>query len=728
MGKSLLSIFRALLLLAFMWHGVSACAQPLAAQDAQTSGGSEQAFEAVIPDFTAPSAEWWGAWEKLEHEQRVQWLQQLETAWREWRSSLAVDSALRSQDENVEARFQGIRQIWDDRDRYLKTKLLEQVSFPADPDVNQWAASDRSVADGLARLDSLVAEIQLANDSLDQSRSLLDRQLLKMRDAEQPSSDHERAAARVFLAQVNHLLLIERRERLVAREVAWKKEMELASAELQRMLSELKFSEKVEQDIAAAIEALALEIEKLLSQRAELQSALLQKTDESKAFDMRLSVMLLDLRIQQKRLERHRAILRQHINAAADPTGETKPIKKGKRVVEGATRIRDVVGKELAVKRTQLMSWLDDNQTREQEALVQSWWQRIEEINSVLKVVSKALVDVERYNKSQLTLVREQQGLWAAVGEDFESWRIFFSDLWQRFSHYTLFDINNNPVTIVTLLQILLAWLIAYLASRITRRALRRLVDTNQASESTVYSIGRVSHYAYILIAFLASLMIIGLDTTSLTVVAGALSVGIGFGLQEIFGNFVSGLILLFERPLKVGDLVELESGVFGRIRAINVRSTRITTRDNVDILVPNSEFVAGRVINHTLDDPIRRIHVDFGVAYGSDPAMVQQAAMEAADKVVLTHTDWNHKTEVWLVGFGESSLDFKLVVWINSNRLAPLGDPYAQYNVELLESLTRHGIEIPFPQRDLRLRSWDDKAWPAAVLRRNGGRRGTGD
>ncbi|MGL6159322.1 mechanosensitive ion channel family protein [Microbulbifer sp.] len=210
----------------------------------------------------------------------------------------------------------------------------------------------------------------------------------------------------------------------------------------------------------------------------------------------------------------------------------------------------------------------------------------------------------------------------------------------------------------------------------------------------------------------------LGLDTSKLALIAGALSVGIGFGLQAIFSNFISGLILLLEQPLRVGDLVELESGVFGRIRDINVRSTRITTRDNVDILVPNTEFVTGRVINHTLDDPVRRIHVPFGVAYGSDPDLVREAALEAAERVNITHSDWQRKTEVWLMEFGDSTLKFKLVVWVNSNMVSPLDDPYALYNLELLLEFREKGIEVLFPQRDLHLRSWET---PLPIERRAG-------
>jgi small-conductance mechanosensitive channel len=211
-----------------------------------------------------------------------------------------------------------------------------------------------------------------------------------------------------------------------------------------------------------------------------------------------------------------------------------------------------------------------------------------------------------------------------------------------------------------------------------------------------------------IVLGIIAAFSFIGVKFTNVAIVAGALSVGIGFGLQSIVNNFVSGIIILFEQNIKVGDFIELDTGLKGTVRDINVRSTIVNTLDNLDIIVPNSELVAAKVTNYTLNEPIVRIHVPFGVAYGSDKELVKKAVLEAARKVEITYDDGaNRRTSVWLVGFGESSLDFELVVWLNpkSGKTTP-GSWKSLFNWEIETALAKYGIEIPFPQRDLHVKS----------------------
>jgi len=230
-------------------------------------------------------------------------------------------------------------------------------------------------------------------------------------------------------------------------------------------------------------------------------------------------------------------------------------------------------------------------------------------------------------------------------------------------------------------------------------------------NESAFYTLARLIHYAILIIAVIAGLSYIGINFSSLLVVAGALSLGIGFGLQSIFNNFISGLILLFERPLKIGDVVELESGVKGTVRAINVRSTRITTFDNIDILVPNAEFISGRVTNYTLKDDFLRIHIPVGVAYGTDTELVTTALLEAANSLSYTvRQPEKYRPQVWLVKFGDSSLDFELLVWLNI-RSALRPDRYrSEYMKAIADALHKYKITIPFPQRDVHIRSTPER------------------
>jgi len=282
---------------------------------------------------------------------------------------------------------------------------------------------------------------------------------------------------------------------------------------------------------------------------------------------------------------------------------------------------------------------------------------------------------------------------------------------WQTFTGKmgrSLFTIGETPVTLFGLFRFVLILSFAILLSKGVRIALKLMSHRAQSvNESAFYVLGRLFHYLVLIIGLIIGLSSLGIDFSNLAIVAGALSVGIGFGLQSIFNNFISGLILLFERPLKVGDIVELESGVMGSVKEINVRSTQITTLDNVDVLVPNSEFISGRVVNYTFADNFRRFHLPVGVAYGTDTDLVTTALLEAADSVEYTvKRPKEREPQVWLVKFGDSSLDFELIVWINVKNL-PKGRYFrSEYMLAIEKAFRRHNIQIPFPQRDVHLRS----------------------
>ncbi|KGI76978.1 mechanosensitive ion channel family protein [Oleiagrimonas soli] len=270
-------------------------------------------------------------------------------------------------------------------------------------------------------------------------------------------------------------------------------------------------------------------------------------------------------------------------------------------------------------------------------------------------------------------------------------------------------EIAGIHFTAGKLLIALLLLLLFIVGSWVIRFVLRRYGSRHQnVNQSSIYTIERVVHYLLMVIGILVALTAAGVPMAKMTVFAGALGVGLGFGLQAIFNNFVSGLILLFERTLKVGDFVELASGVHGHVRDIHIRATRITTNDDIDILVPNSEFVNGRVVNWTLREVSRRIKVGFGVAYGTDKELVKKAALEAAADVPFTLTNEGPRApQVWLTGFGDSSLDFKLVVWLNAEATRRPGAVTAAYYWALHTALEKYEIEIPFPQRDLHVRTW---------------------
>ncbi|MDP2760259.1 MAG: mechanosensitive ion channel [Sideroxyarcus sp.] len=219
-------------------------------------------------------------------------------------------------------------------------------------------------------------------------------------------------------------------------------------------------------------------------------------------------------------------------------------------------------------------------------------------------------------------------------------------------------------------------------------------------------ALSRISRYVIWGIGLILALGYLGFSMGSFAIVGGAIGVGLGFGLQHVISNFVAGIVILIEKIIKVGDFVDLQSGVMGKVTEINLRYTRVTTTDLIDIIVPNSEFTSGRVINWTLGERERRLHVPFSVAYGADKQQVKEAAIAAALSVAGTDSGQGREPDAWLVKFGESSLDFELVVWVGPDLIIMPGKTQAQYLWAIEDELRKRKIEIPFPQRDLHIRS----------------------
>jgi small-conductance mechanosensitive channel len=197
--------------------------------------------------------------------------------------------------------------------------------------------------------------------------------------------------------------------------------------------------------------------------------------------------------------------------------------------------------------------------------------------------------------------------------------------------------------------------------------------------------------------------MLPGFNLNTLSLVLGAVSFGLGFGLRNIADNFVSGLILLIERPIKVGDRIQVDD-LEGQVVEVRARSTTVRTNDNIDIIVPNAEFVAARVTNLSHNDNQVRFRLPVGVHYQSDVRAVETALLAAA--AACPDVLVNPEPQVRFMGFGESSLDFELRVWSESlyNRPNKLR---SQVNFLIWEEFQRRGIQIPYPQRDLYVKEW---------------------
>ena len=258
--------------------------------------------------------------------------------------------------------------------------------------------------------------------------------------------------------------------------------------------------------------------------------------------------------------------------------------------------------------------------------------------------------------------------------------------------------LGGTKITLMGIVEIVLVIIVFLVISRLLRKVLqRRILPRFKLAEGAQFVILRLIHYTLVVIGLLLAINLVGIQMTSLTVIFGLLGVGIAFGLQNITSNFVSGIILLFERPVSVGDYVEV-GDVMGRVQSINMRSTTIITRDNITLIVPNSGFIESTVTNWSVGDPKVRINVPVGVAYGSDTELVRRILLEAAEN----HPDVlrDPKPDVLFKEFADSSLNFDLRIWI----INPMGrfKIISDLNYAIDNAFRENNVTIPFPQRDV--------------------------
>ncbi len=262
--------------------------------------------------------------------------------------------------------------------------------------------------------------------------------------------------------------------------------------------------------------------------------------------------------------------------------------------------------------------------------------------------------------------------------------------------------VGQISVTLGSILLFIVSIYVAFWVARTVRVVLRdEVLPKMDLPRGVGNSISSLSYYALVLIGLMVALAAAGFETSQFALVFGALGVGIGFGLQNVVNNFVSGLILMFERPIQPGDVVEV-SGTSGKVRSIGMRATTLTTFEGADVVVPNGTLLSEKLINWTLSDMNRRIDVEVGVAYGSDPRRVLELLREVA--LGTPGITPEPAPAIVFKGFGASSLDFGIRAWTND-----FGDWVTirtEMTTRVCEAFAKEGIEIPFPQQDVHLRS----------------------
>ncbi len=274
----------------------------------------------------------------------------------------------------------------------------------------------------------------------------------------------------------------------------------------------------------------------------------------------------------------------------------------------------------------------------------------------------------------------------------------YFNDI-KDFLSIQLTYIGNSSITIWTFLYfIVLTWLLFFVTAKLRNWMVFKVLSQSKIELGVRLAVGTIIRYGVLVLGLIVVIQTVGINLNAIFILAGALGVGIGFGLQNVTNNLVSGIISLFERPIKVVDIIQV-GDVFGDVVSISLRSSMVVTNDNIAVIVPNSEFISSRVINWSFSDRNVRFNIPVGVSYKEDPENIKRILMEVAEKEegVLD----SPKPDVIFDDFGESSLNFSLRIWTNSYITAP-GNLKSNLYFEIFKKFKENNIEIPFPQRDL--------------------------
>lgn len=268
---------------------------------------------------------------------------------------------------------------------------------------------------------------------------------------------------------------------------------------------------------------------------------------------------------------------------------------------------------------------------------------------------------------------------------------------------FTLLHFGKFNLQVVDLVALVIIIIATKFLLTATSRILNKFVQNGKLDDRNKQSFMLLFRYFLMTIAIVLGLEAIGVEVTILLAGSAALLVGLGLGLQQIFSDIISGVFLLVEGSVKIGDVMEVDS-LIGRVTTINLRTSEIITRDGIVIIVPNHKFITENVVNWSHNSEITRFHVQVGVSYGSDPILVKQILTECAKENREITTTGSYAPIVRLINFGDSSLDFELLFW--SKKVFTIENTKSDLRYMIVQKFRERGVEIPFPQRDLHLKS----------------------
>jgi small-conductance mechanosensitive channel len=280
-------------------------------------------------------------------------------------------------------------------------------------------------------------------------------------------------------------------------------------------------------------------------------------------------------------------------------------------------------------------------------------------------------------------------------------------DQTKEFFNSSLFEFDKKSISLGSLIKAFLLIVSGFIIGFLYKRWVLKVTKKHESfSMMSVRLISNIGYYIIILVFVISAFSTLGIDMSSLSLIAGALSIGIGFGLQTVVSNLIAGIIIMFERSIRIGDIIEVNDTLMGTVTDMRIRSTTIKTFDNVDIIVPNSSFIQNNVINLTLEDKVRRLHIPFGVAYGTEIQDVKTAVLDALQKSELAYVrdDEERKPDIRMTLMNASSVDLELIVWVDrAQKTVPIPSDFL---ILIYDALRANQIEIPFPQLDLHMKS----------------------
>ena len=452
------------------------------------------------------------------------------------------------------------------------------------------------------------------------------------------------------------------------------KEQELAQKQLTRLQ---KLQSRIEEMLISAIKHISFDT----------------KTIKKQEEDIIKEQLHLHTQLEQLRIKKERYILLEQSN---------KVEILQKRIIALQNQIEQYNKKTLEIQFLHFSIALqkkDDTAFALHKEMLTSLETKITKGMSISDDLDNLLTQMEKHTLGTLAAVK---------GKGVQEVQTQLKNLW-HIANQPLFTINKTSVSIFKLVISLLIFIFGFIVGSFYKHQIKKLSLRNRTlTSSTRTMLANLGYYIIFIITFFIVLKVLGIDLGSIALVAGALSVGIGFGLQNIISNFVSGIILMVERSVKIGDYIQLDDNLRGHVVDIKMRSITVNTNSNIDVIVPNQDLIQNRVINWTMNDKIRRFEIPFGVAYGTDPQKVIDVVLKAVKESNFNdiYTTQERHTRVIMTGMGDSSVNFELFVWLVGREILYPKRTTSRFLILIYNALYENGIEIPFPQQDLHIKS----------------------